>query len=215
MEDLAQLVLDNEPLIYSVVNKYGYYDRDDLYQVGVMGLIKAQKNYKFDKDTKFSSYAYFYILGEIKAYIKEQVGVKVSRDIQKLNLMIEKATILLAQKLLKYPTTCELSLYLGVEEDKILEARDAKIIIDSLDDDKEDQGLSYYDVLGYEEKMYDESILDLKTELDNLSEFERSLISKRYFDDKTQSEVSKDLGISQVQVSRKEKNILNRLKERL
>lgn len=96
------ILLENEGLIYSIINKYTYYfDKDDLYQVGVIGLINAYKNYKDDKQTKFSSYAYFYILGEVKKYIYESNVFKVSKELTKINIAIERAKAVLTQKIIK------------------------------------------------------------------------------------------------------------------
>ena len=214
MNTLEDAVIENEGLVYSIINKFDYLnDRDDLYQVGMMGLINAFKNYDKSKNTKFSSYAYFYILGEVKKYIREKSGIKIDRKMEHLSLMIEKATIVLTQKLMRYPTDSDLALFLEIPLEDVKNVREAKILIDSLDEEKDD--LSLYDSLGYDESMYNPDVLDLKEEIDNLPEFERRLITERFYYDKTQKEVSDSLGVNQVKVSRTERVVLQKLKERL
>ncbi len=214
MNTLEDAVIENEGLVYSIINKFDYLnDRDDLYQVGMMGLINAFKNYDKSKNTKFSSYAYFYILGEVKKYIREKSGIKIDRKMEHLSLMIEKATIVLTQKLMRYPTDSDLALFLEIPLEDVKNVKEAKILIDSLDEEKDD--LSLYDSLGYDESMYNPDVLDLKEEIDNLPEFERRLITERFYYDKTQKEVSDSLGVNQVKVSRTERVVLQKLKERL
>ena len=91
MIDLNELIIQNEPLIYSIINRYKeYFDIEDLYQTAAIGLINAYKNYKNDKQTKFSSYAYFYIKGEVKKYIREKNKLKISKELIKINTIITK-----------------------------------------------------------------------------------------------------------------------------
>ncbi len=214
MNNLEEVVMENEGLVYSIINKFGYMnDKDDLYQVGMMGLINAYKNYDKSKNTKFSSYAYFYILGEVKKYIREKNGIKMDRKMEHLCLLVEKATAVLTQKLMRYPTDSDLAMFLELPEEEIRNIKDAKILVDSLDEEKDD--LTLYDSIGYSENMYNPEVMDLKNEVNNLSEFERRLITERFYYDRTQKEVSDSLGVNQVKVSRSEKIILQRLKERL
>ena len=102
---------------------------DDLFQVGVIGLINAYKNYDKKQNTKFSSYAYFYIFGEIKKYISESYLFKVSKELIKINTLVEKAKVLLSQKLQREPSYFEIALYLEIDEEKILEAHERKDMI--------------------------------------------------------------------------------------
>jgi len=214
MNNLEEVVMENEGLVYSIINKFGYMnDKDDLYQVGMMGLINAYKNYNKSKNAKFSSYAYFYILGEVKKYIREKNGIKMDRKMEHLCLLVEKATAVLTQKLMRYPTDSDLAMFLELPEEEIRNIKDAKILVDSLDEEKDD--LTLYDSIGYSENMYNPEVMDLKNEVNNLSEFERRLITERFYYDRTQKEVSDSLGVNQVKVSRSEKIILQRLKERL
>ena len=213
MTDLNELILQNENLIYSIINKYkDYFDLEDLYQTAAIGLINAYKNYKQDKNTKFSSYAYFYIEGEVKKYIRGSNTLKISKELIKLNTAIQKAKEVLCQKLNREPTDFELSLFLEIEEQEIINAKQATALVESLDNDEEE---NLYNKTSYKEQKYNEEILDLRTEINNLKELQRQIIISRYEEGLTQQEVSKLLGINQTKVSREEKEILVRLRNRL
>lgn len=211
----VELLEQNEYIVYSIINKYtSYFDKDDLYQVAMIGLINALKNYKEDKNTKFSSYAYFYIKGEVTKYIRESNILKISKDLIKLNTSIEKAKDYLTQKIGRIPSREELSLFLEIDIKDIEEAENIKTLVTSLDNQTEEE-TEMYNFYGYEEKSYKEELLDLRNELEKLSEFDRKIIEKRYKEGLTQSEISKELGINQVKISRCEKEILIKLRKRL
>ncbi len=213
MIDLNELIIQNELLIYSIINRYkDYFDIEDLYQTAVIGLINAYKNYKDDKQTKFSSYAYFYMKGEVKKYIRESNILKISKELIKLNTSIAKAKEVLYQRLNREPTDFELSLFLEIDEQEIINAELATSLVESLDNDIED---NLYNKTGYIQKEYEGEILDLKTEINNLKELEKQIIISRYEEGLTQQEVSKLLGINQTKVSREEKQILQKLRDRL
>lgn len=200
-------VLDYNGLIYSIINKYSSkYDRDDLYQVGMIGLMDAYKHYDKCYDTKFSSFAYYYIVGEINKYIRESSTLKVSRSFIELKKKIIQAKEVMEQKLGREPTNLEISLYLDIDLEMIDMALLATDQVESIDE-----------VIN-SAKTYDDTsptILDLREEINKLSEEEKRLLKARYYDEFTQMETSELLGISQVQVSRKESKILQKLKTRL
>ena len=203
MED----ILEYNGLIYSIISKYPKrYDRDDLYQVGMLGLIDAYKHYDKSYESKFSTYAYYYIIGEINKYIRESSSLKVSKSLIDLNKNILKTKEVMTQKLGRVPTKSEIALYLDVEEDLIDTAILATDEIKSLDE--------VYD----NTKFYDDTsptILDLRSEIGKLSPEEQELLKMRYYEEYTQMETSSILGMSQVQVSRKENKVLQKLKSRL
>lgn len=209
---------DYDKLIYSIINKYRFLGEiDDLYQVGRMGLLKACENFDSSYDIKFSTYAHTYILGEVLKYIRDNKAIRVNRDLARLNGRIEKGREVLSQKLMHEVTTKELSEFLGVDEKTIDEAILSSNFVKSLDYELNEEGreLNLYDSIKYEEKGYDSDIMDLRDSLDSLNEDERRLIKYRYFDGCTQNDVSKKMGISQVQVSRSEAKILQKLRNRL
>ena len=215
MNEKTKILLENECIVYSIINKYTYYfDKDDLYQVGMIGLIEALNHYKNDKNTKFSSFAYFYVLGRVKEYLRNTNLIKVSKELVKLNKSIEKAKDYLIQKLNYIPTDNEIALFLEIDVEKVRQAKEANNLVMSLEEENESEQ-NIYNKIGYSEIGYREDILDLRKELDNLTEYDRKIITKRYEEGLTQSELSQELGINQVKVSRKEKEILTRLRTRL
>ncbi|MEG0994764.1 MAG: sigma-70 family RNA polymerase sigma factor [Bacilli bacterium] len=211
-------ILQYEKLVYSIINKYSYYyDKEDLYQVGMMGLKKAFDKFKDTNTSKFSTYAYLFIKGEVLKFIREDKSIKVNNDLLSLNKKINIIREMLSHKLMKTVTNCEIALYLNIDESLIDECIMACEMVKSLDfvvneDEKE---LNLYDSVNYVEKGYDEEILDLKNQLGLLNSNEQRLIQYRYFEDLNQEDTSTILGISQVQVSRCEKKILEKLKNRL
>lgn len=208
-------------LVYSIARKYSYNESDleDLYQVGNVGLSKAMKNYKDDKNAKFSSYAHFYIEGEIIKYVRGNRLIKVNQELSSLNREINKAKEYLAQKYMKEATIEEIALFLDKEPSEIEEAINSSLTVKSLDYElnMEDEGkdVSLYDYEAYVEKGYDENILTVREELRKLAPKERRIILSRYYQDKSQSETSKELGMTQVQVSRTESKILAKLRNNI
>lgn len=214
MDEVTNVIIENENLIYSIINKYSnYYDIEDLYQVGVMGMIKAYKNYNSEYNTKFTSYAYTYIFGEIVKYINDNKSFKVSKENRYLYKKINEAKTILTQKLMKEPSNYELSLFLEIDEKLIEEVINVNQTIDSLDREITEDGkkVFLYDVVGEVNDNIDN--IFLYEQLDKLSKDELILLKKRYFLDKTQSEVAKEMGINQVKVSRTEQKILKKLSD--
>ncbi len=216
MDEITNLLLNNEKLIYSITNYFkNYNSREDLYQAGCLGLINAYKRYNPNMNCKFTTYAYPYILGEMRKLVREDKGLKISREISKLNLKIEKAYILLSQKLMKEPSIEEIANFLEIPEYYVSEAILSLNKIKSIDEPVSSDGkeITLQDIIG-ESNNIDDLIL-LRETLSNLSEDEKELINNRYVNDYTQSETSKLVGMSQVQVSRKEHKILEKLKQKM
>ncbi|MBE6150152.1 MAG: sigma-70 family RNA polymerase sigma factor [Firmicutes bacterium] len=215
---MENLILENKNLIYSMTRYFEKYcNKEDLFQAGCIGMIIAYKNFDESMGVKFTTYAYPYILGEMKKVIRESRSVKVSRNIQLLSLKIEKAKILLTQKLMREPTNIEISNYLEIPIDVINEAINSNMIVYSIDEpiNKEGKIVTLQDMLGNNKIDNIDDLILLKDELSKLSEFEKKLIQTRYENDLTQQETAEILGISQVQVSRKEQKILLKLKDKL
>lgn len=218
MESLTDLVEQNKNLIYKITTLFnGYSNKDDLFQVGCIGLINAYKKYDESYNTKFSTYAYPYILGEISNYVKKDKGIKVSREISKLNSMIERAGILLTQRLMREPSVSEVANYLEIEESLVVDALKARYPIMSTDSVINDEGkdITLLDTIPDVNGMDMNTLIALKEELLKLDSFERELINERYVQNLTQSEVASNLGISQVQVSRKEQKVLSKMRSNL
>ena len=202
-EELNKLIYENENLIYYFVNKYkNQINKEDLYQVGVIGIINAYKNYKKENGVKFSTYAYTYIMGEIKKYIREDKTIKISKDFNSLRYKINNAKILLSQKLMREVTTQDLVTYLDIDEYTLNLVMNSNNSIKSLDNQVSNNtdSLCLYDVIPDKSKVNIDDLIALKTELEKLNNYDKKLINYRYFEDKTQSEVAQIFGISQVKV---------------
>ena len=211
--------MDYSKLVYKIVRQYCFNSSDfeDLYQEGMYALEKAAKNYRSDSKADFSSYAYIYIKGEILKYIRENKIIRVSRDSIKLNSLINKSREKLEQHYGRKVTLQELSTFLEIPISKIAEAISANEYVRSLDYVLSEDGkeIDVYDCVGYEEEMYNPMIMDLKDELTRLNDEEKKLINLRYYEGRTQQETSGLMGMTQVQVSRKEGKILSKLYTKL
>lgn len=204
-------------LIHSLTHYFeGYKNKEDLYQAGIIGLIEAYNKFDDSYNVKFSTYAYKYILGEMKKLVREDKGIKISRNITKLNYQIEKAKIILTQKLCREPNISELSSFLEVEEYEIVEALKTINVMQSIDEPINSEGkeVTLHDIVS-DNSMDLNTLIALKEELNNLTPFEREIINKRYMDDLSQSEVANILGLTQVKVSREEAKIKKKIKMKL
>lgn len=216
MKDITELIIENEGLIYKIINKYrNYFEIEDLYQVAVMGIIKASKNYNNEYGAKFTSYAYPFILGEVIKYINEYRSIKTSKESRKLYSKILKATEILSQKLMKIPTSYELALFLEIDEYIIDEVIAQNTAVDSLDRiiSQDGKDLELYNKFGYCDSGIEN--YPLTAELEKLSKIDREIIESRYFENLSQSETGANLGMYQVEVSRREKKILTKLKDNI
>ena len=211
-------ILKYENLVLSYANKFRYYyDIEDLKQVGMIGLMKAIEKYKPSSNTKFTSYAYLWIKGEILKYIREDKNIKDNKEMVRLASLIEEVKNTLRHKLLREPTLEEVSLFSEIDMSLIQEVEMSKEFVYSLDyiinSDNDGKELNLYDTVSYCEQGYNSEVLDLKDAIDRLDPVEQELIKYRYFNDMTQSEASKILGVTQVKVSRDEAKILKKLNQ--
>ena len=214
MKDITELIIENEGLIYKIINKYrNYFEIEDLYQVAVMGLIKASKTYNSEYGAKFTSYAYPFILGEVIKYINEYRNIKISKENAKLYSKILKAIEILSQKLMKIPSNYELSLFLEIDEKIIENVLMSNMTVESLDRiiSQDGKDLELYNKFGYCDATIEN--YPLLSELEKLPPVERAIIEARYYENMSQSEVGQNLGMYQVEVSRREKKILSKLKD--
>ena len=205
--EVKKLVLENEALIYSIVKKFKG-DVEDLFQVGCIGLIKAYQKYNKEFNTKFTTYAYRYIFGEIYQYVLRNKNIKLTPDQVKLNTAINKAHDFLCQKNGYEPSDYELAMFLEIPIEKIEENRNILNTI-SLDDDTKDIDLYNFIIL---DNMDKDDLILLRDALNKLNYEEKELILKRYFYNMTQSQVAHDLGVNQVKVSREEGKVLTKLR---
>lgn len=216
--DIEKIIMENKGLIYKVINKYKYYcDVDDLYQVGCIGLIYAYKNYNESFNTKFSSYAYLYILGEVNKYVRENRAIKVSKQHYSLYKKILETKGILMQRLRREPSNNEIAMFLEIDEDIINNVINIVSYVDSLDQiiDMDDKEISMYEKVCDKSSNIDIDSLLLKDSIMSLEDNERQLINKRYYMGKSQSEIAREKGCTQVQVSRTESKILKKLRSKI
>ena len=219
---MNRLIEMNLPLVSSLSKKFlnRGYDYEDIFQIGSIGLVKAINNFDSSYNVKFSTYAVPMIVGEIKRFLRDDGMIKVSRNIKSLARKIHFDKEELIRKLDREPTIEELSEYSGVDKEEILFAIESTSSLHYLYDTiHQDDGAPVLLIDKLSETGEEDSELvdkiDLKEALKSLDEKGRQIIMLRYFKDKTQVQVAKMLGISQVQVSRIEKKVLQAMKQKL
>ena len=211
-----ELALNYIGLVKNITSKYNFRsDYDDLFQAGMVGLQTALQKYDSSKETNFTDYAYLWIKGEVLKAINNDYGVHMPSDVYKLSKDIKETREYLSQNLGREPTTFEISYMLGESEEKIISVMNAITTPYSLDNSYLDDDYNLYNKIALIEKGYDVGVLDLKEAINNLEESERELITSRYYQDMTQKETAETLGMSQVQVSRKETKILEKLRTKI
>lgn len=213
------LVLQNSPLIKSVIKRFinKGIEYDDLFQIGCIGFLKAMKNFDPSFDVKFSTYVVPMVIGEVKRFMRDDGAIKVSRTLKTLNLSINKFVESFFQEHKKKPTISQIASNFEVEEQEIVMAMESSRMPISLYIPVEDGG----DVLVIDKvdsENHDNSMIDklfIKSVVQELCERDKKIILMRYYFDKTQTEIAKKLGISQVQVSRLENKILHEIKNNM
>lgn len=207
------LVENNMGLVYSIAGKFEHsnYEREDLVQIGAVGLIKAVQKFDTSFDVQFSTYAVPMIIGEIKRFLRDDGAIKVSRSIKETALKGKRCREMLEKKLGRTPTINEISDECRIAAEELLEAFEASSPMESLQaavtDDE--NGLCLMGLIAGENA--ENEIVDrllIKQLLASLDERERNIIIMRYFKGKTQAEIAQFIGVSQVQVSRIEKKAL-------
>jgi RNA polymerase sporulation-specific sigma factor len=216
------LVSYNLGLVRSVLKRFANrgYEKEDLYQLGCIGLVKAIEKFDFNYNVRFSTYAVPMIIGEIKRFLRDDGMIKVSRSLKQTAGRVKSRKEELFKRYGREPTLQELSDDLNISKEDIVMALDSNLQPDYLYDViHQDEGSPVYLIDKISQtKVDDENILDriaLSEILSKLKARERQIIILRYFKDKTQTQVAQVLGISQVQVSRIEKKVLHRMKELL
>ena len=211
-EALNKLIEANLPLVTSISKKFTNrgYEYEDIYQIGCMGLVKAIKNFDEKYNVKFSTYAVPMIIGEIKRFLRDDGMIKVSRNVKSLAKKLHFDKEALTKELNREPTVEELAQFSGMDKEEILFALESSASMQYLyevihqDDGSPVLLIDKLSENAIEDKNITEK-LALKEALRNLDTKSRQIIVLRYFKDKTQIQVAKMLGISQVQVSRIEK----------
>ncbi|MBP1889500.1 RNA polymerase sporulation-specific sigma factor [Clostridium moniliforme] len=219
---LDRLIEMNLPLVSSISKKFlnRGYDYEDIYQIGSIGLVKAIKNFDNSFNVKFSTYAVPMIIGEIKRFLRDDGIIKVSRNVKTLAKKIHYCKEELTKKLNREPTIDELAEYSSIDKEEIIMAIEASSSMQYLYDTiHQDDGAPVLLIDKISQKGEDDTLMidriALKEAIGSLDTKSRQIIMLRYFKDKTQVQVAKMLGISQVQVSRIEKKVLKKMKEKL
>lgn len=208
MTELETVIKLHEKLIYKIATKFHDAPKEDLYQAGVIGIINAYKNFKDDGTTKFTTYAYNYIFGEMYDFVNNLRSIKLNKKILKVFKQIEQAKYLLAQKLNHLPSDQEIASFLGYSEQMIGQIYEYTNTIMSLDNDTE---RPIYETIPNEKDEITTDNIDLKDSMNMLTKEEKEIIHYRYFKEFTQMETAKILGMSQVKVSRCEKKSLSKM----
>lgn len=207
-------ILEYQNLIYSIAKKFsGYKSKEDLYQAGYMGLVMALNNYNKAKETKFSTYAYKYIYGEMAKLVREDKLVKISRGYIKLKSSIESAKNILEQRLNREPTLEELSLFLEMSIEDIEEALKINYNYLSLDSSfSQENDLSLIDVISSDGLDMD-TLISLKEALLKLDKESLNILA--YSMEMTESAIAKIYNTNQVNISRTLKKIKQNVKKNM
>ena len=223
-EDMTKLIEDNNGLIWSIVRRFSGrgYDIEDLYQIGSIGFIKAIQRFDTSFEVRLSTYAVPYILGEIKRYIRDDGPIKVSRSIKELNVKILELQKEYFNKYGRDITLEEISKELKISKEEITMAMDSTRPVESIEsakykDTKTDKTVSILEQIstGKDEQTEITNRITIKKLIGELEDKEKEIIMLRYYKQKTQMQVSKILGITQVQVSRIERKVLEKMKRKL
>lgn len=212
-EERDKMIRENLGLAHSCAHRFKGrgIEYEDLFQAGCMGLIKATDAFDENRGVRFSTYAVPVILGEMRRLFRDGGSVKVSRTLKELSLKTVRAKERLSVREGREPTVGELARELGVEPEQVVEALNVSAPPLSLTEGEE-EGAGQIDipVESPEEALSDS--LALRQQLSGLEERDRALIRLRYYGGKTQVQTAEILGMTQVQVSRREKKILTRLR---
>ena len=211
-----EMIEKNMGLVHSCAHKFGGkgIEYDDLFQAGCIGLIKAVDNFNEELGFSFSTYAVPVILGEIKRLFRDGGTVSVSRSIKEMGRKIAYERDKYIKKYDREPTVGELSKILGYNEFETAQAIAASMPVISLtvNDDESD---SQFDIPVPDHEESVSTNLAVRQVMERLEERDRELIRQRYFAGKTQTQTAQSLGMTQVQVSRREKQILKYMKQKL
>lgn len=221
-EAREKLVLDNVGLIWSVIRRFTNrgYESEDLFQIGSIGLMKAVDKFDLSYDVKFSTYAVPMITGEIRRFLRDDGMIKVSRSLKENAYKIMKAREKFCQQYQREATIEEISKITKITKEEIVTSLEANSEVESLHQpayQKDGSEILLVEKLSNEENESEKVInhVMLNEAMKYLEESEKQMIQYRYFEGKTQQEIAKIFGISQVQVSRMEKKILKKMREQI
>ncbi len=220
-EAREKLISDNLGLVWSIVRRFEHrgHEKEELFQIGCIGLMKAIDKFEVAYEVRFSTYAVPMIMGEIKRFLRDSSMMKVSRSLKENGWKVKKASDMLSQKYGRDATLQEISQEIGLSVEDIVEAMEANEEVASIYQpvyQSDDSEIYLVDQVSGGGTPKTEELLNhllLEQLLKELDEKEKELIELRYFKDMTQVQVAAELGVSQVQVSRMERRILTRMKK--
>ena len=222
MQARQELIEGNLRLVLSVIQKFmgRGENADDLFQIGCIGLIKAIDNFDITQPVRFSTYGVPMIVGEIRRYLRDNSSIRVSRSMRDTAYRVLQVKEKIISKTQREPTIEEIAKELDIPKEEVVFALDAIVAPVSLYEPIYSDGGDAICVIDQvsDTKNTDESWLEqiaLKDAIRNLSERERYILTLRFYEGKTQMEVSSEVGISQAQVSRLEKNAIKQIKKDL
>jgi RNA polymerase sporulation-specific sigma factor len=214
-----ELVNGNLKLVLSILRKYTgrTENMDDLFQVGCIGLLKSIDNFDLKHGVRFSTYAVPMILGEVKRFLRDDQTMRVSRSLKDLSYAISRVREEINSTTNREPSLSEIAEKLGISEWQVLEATDAmKVPISLYQPIYNDGGDTIYLFDQISDKKQDKDLdvnLAIKRAIKKLKNREQFILQERFMIGKTQTEISEELGISQAQVSRLEKNAIKQVKK--
>lgn len=219
---MTKLIKDNQGLIWSIVKRFvgRNHETDDLYQIGCMGFIKAIKRFDTSFEVQVSTYAVPYILGEIKKFIRDDGMIKISRSVKELGIKIKQLQNDYLKKNHEEMNITQISEQLKIDKEEVIFAMEAQRPVESIyqdesSDDNDKRELITKIPVDTNQELKIINNMALNQVINNLNAREKQIIILRFYKDKTQTEVGRLLGISQVQVSRMEKSVLEKMKQRL
>lgn len=215
-----KLINCNLKLVFNLVRRFQNrgYELEDLFQIGCIGLMKAIDKFDLNYDVKFSTYAVPMIVGEIRRFLRDDNPVKVSRSLKEMAYKIQQAKDMLTGRLGREPSVNEVAESLGISREEVILALEAAqspaSIYETLHQDDGDP-IYLLDQLEYSEQgdMQWLDRLAVKEIINNLPERDRNILLWRFYEDRTQADIASRLGLSQVQVSRLERQALKKLRE--
>lgn len=214
------LVNSNIRLVWSVVQRFinRGYEADDLFQIGCIGLLKAVDKFDLNYDVKFSTYAVPMIIGEIQRFLRDDGTVKVSRSLKETANKVRRAKDELYKQFGRSPTIAEVAEAIGITPEEVVFAQEASRAPSSIHEtvfENDGDPITLIDQIADDSlgKWFDK--IALREAIDKLSDREKLIVYLRYYKDQTQSEVAERLSISQVQVSRLEKRILQTIRDQI
>lgn len=223
-KELEKLINENNGLIWSIVKRFNGrgHDLEDLYQIGCIGFIKSIKRFNVNFEVKLSTYSVPYILGEIKRFIRDDGPIKISRSIKEISVKINELKKQYLVQKGREITLDELERELKISKEDILIAIESNSQVESIDgiiyeNSKEGNNINLIETIsnGKDEQDLLVNKITVRELINGLENKEKQVILLRFYKEKTQSQVAKILGITQVQVSRIERKILNNMKAKL